>query len=170
MKLNRKILNLGCGLDYRDNAINVDYDPNKHPDIIADLTAKEWLWEENESVDVILANHILEHIPNPVNFMDRCWDLLKYDGRLSIKVPHYKHVTAYSDPTHCNFFTERSFKLFTHSDKTNSFTQKTWAILNQNIYYQAGGFPFWHLANYFGIRIGATPSSIHCQLTPNKKV
>lgn len=167
--MTKKVLNLGCGLDHRQDAINVDINPSKRPDIKADLTANEWTWQEYGTVDQIIANHILEHIPNPVNFMDECWKMLKPHGILHIRVPHYEHVTAFSDPTHCNFFTEKTFKLFTQSDETNSFTQRTWTIINQDIIHEPkNGFPWWHLRQWFGVTFQGRPRVIDCRLLPNK--
>lgn len=167
MNPNHKVLNLGCGLDQHPDALNVDYDPSKNPDIIQDLSEEDWPWDSNK-FDVVYANHVLEHIPNPVNFMDECWRILKQDGMLVLKVPYYQHKTAFEDPTHCNFFTEDSFKMFTHAERSNSLTQKVWNIESQEFEHQErGDFPYWHISKWLGLQ-AVERKTIVCQLTPAK--
>jgi SAM-dependent methyltransferase len=45
---------------------------------------------ENESFDLITARHVIEHIPNPANFMQEISRVLKKGGRLVIETPNSK--------------------------------------------------------------------------------
>lgn len=63
-------LNLGCGEQYADGWTNVDHAGSPHrKDLEVDLTG-ELPWPE-ESVDMIYAGHLLEHLT-----LDQCHELL----------------------------------------------------------------------------------------------
>jgi predicted SAM-dependent methyltransferase len=55
-------LHLGCGRDYKPGWINCDISSDVKPDKVVDLEKK--LPFKNNSVDMILANHVLEHVHN----------------------------------------------------------------------------------------------------------
>lgn len=42
---------------------------------------------ENESFDVIIMSMVLEHVRNPKNIIEKCFQLLKKDGELLISIP-----------------------------------------------------------------------------------
>jgi hypothetical protein len=81
-------LNLGCGEQYADGWINVDHAGSPHrKDLEVDLTG-ELPWS-NESVNLIYAGHLLEHLT-----LDQCHELLTklrrctvYGGELMIVGP-----------------------------------------------------------------------------------
>lgn len=54
-------INLGCGKDYREGWINVDFNKEVKADIYADFTSKLPL--KNNYADLVLLDNILEHIP-----------------------------------------------------------------------------------------------------------
>ena len=97
-------LNLGCGSDVRDGWVNADSHPVDasviQTDIGRDLPFKD------ESFDMILASHILEHI---VHF-DRAWieihRILKKGGILDVVVPYGFNT----DPFHVHYFDLQSVK------------------------------------------------------------
>lgn len=83
-------------------------------DIIMDLTGT---WElEDNSVGVLRAYHILEHLPDTIHFFNEAYRVLSPGGFLLIEVPHYLGQGGVSDPTHIKFFTERSFGYYTKQD------------------------------------------------------
>lgn len=104
-------LNLGAGKDYRPGWTNVDYyfEP---ADMKFDLSKFQYPIEK-DSVDEIFASHILEHLPDTVAAIEEWWRILKPGGKLTIRVPHYSHVAAYTNPTHKRFFTLDSMDYFT---------------------------------------------------------
>lgn len=99
-------LNLGCFTDKREGYINVDSFASCNPDVVADLNKK--LPFENNSADEILANDIVEHLDDPIKFLNECHRILNPCGILKIRVPHYKDPSAYS-PQHKHFFSLRWF-------------------------------------------------------------
>jgi hypothetical protein len=76
------ILNLGSGKDWMRDAINADINPAKNPDWVLDITKVPWgeriFTRHGEHLvepgmfEVIIANDVLEHIPDLVTAMTNC--------------------------------------------------------------------------------------------------
>ncbi|HYE89037.1 MAG TPA: methyltransferase domain-containing protein [Vicinamibacterales bacterium] len=120
-------LNLGCGRNPEPGFINVDrVSPNS--DVVAwDLemppcpplapdSAEPWLGgykrQRRESVDCVLASHVLEHIVNIIPLMREIHRVLKPGGYLLACTPYASSDDAVEDPTHVRYFTERSWYYF----------------------------------------------------------
>lgn len=105
-------LDLGCG-SRKVSEIHIGIDKAYVPgvDIILDLE-KGKLPFENNSVDEVVASHILEHISNYIPLMEEIWRIIKPGANLFVRVPHYLHEGAYTDPTHVRRFTRKSFHFF----------------------------------------------------------
>jgi predicted SAM-dependent methyltransferase len=74
--------------DYKpDGFVTVDVDADRHPDIVASVTALTGV--ADDSVGEIVAGHVLEHIEWPESFLAFCefTRVLKIGGRLRIAVP-----------------------------------------------------------------------------------
>lgn len=80
-------------------------------DIIMDLE-KPWELADN-SVGVIRAYHLLEHLTDTIHFFNEAYRVLAPGGFLLIEVPSVSGQGAFSDPTHVKFFNLRSFEYFT---------------------------------------------------------
>lgn len=102
------VLNLGAGNKVIDGAIPLDY-----PEWDANTMAIPF---EDNSVDMIHAYHVLEHIENILFLMTEIRRVLKPGGHINIVVPYYNSHMQASDITHCHQFTERTFeKLYTYA-------------------------------------------------------
>lgn len=44
---------------------------------------------QNESIDVIISCHVIEHVPDPFSFINRAFELLKPGGKLILETPTY---------------------------------------------------------------------------------
>ena len=121
------VLNLGSGKDFRADAFNIDIDNSWAPDAVLDLSAIS-LDAEGLSLDTerfgrvllkpghfqrIVANDVLEHVPNLMRLMTTCLDLLAVDGIFEISVPYDLSLGAWQDPTHVRGFNERSWLYYT---------------------------------------------------------
>lgn len=123
MSQNGLVLNLGSGKDWREDCINADIQPRVKPDWVLDIgnvtwgevlkTRKGLLKVERGMFDVILANDILEHVPDLVTAMTNCKELLKVDGQMRIHVPYDLSYGAWQDPTHVRAFNEKSWLYYT---------------------------------------------------------
>lgn len=104
-------LNLGCGFDYIYGFENIDKQAKK-VDLRLDLECAK-LPYKNNSIEIIKASHILEHIQNYILLMREIHRILIPGGVLYIRVPDRECDAAYADPTHVRFFTPASFYLWT---------------------------------------------------------
>lgn len=100
-------LNLGCGTDLEDGFVNSDIVDLPGVDVVADLD-QPWPWPDG-TAEYIVASHVFEHVDKPVLFMTEAHRVLQPGGILEIRVPHWKHPNAYTDPTHRRFCTEQTF-------------------------------------------------------------
>jgi predicted SAM-dependent methyltransferase len=102
-------LNLGCGSDpRRPDTVNVDIADGPEVDVVHDLDVLPWPWAD-ASVEGILGQDIFEHVGNPIGFMTECHRVLQTGGELVLKVPHWGHQDAFTDPTHRRFCTEHTW-------------------------------------------------------------
>ncbi|WP_316172420.1 class I SAM-dependent methyltransferase [Bradyrhizobium sp. SZCCHNRI2049] len=106
-------LNLGCGRDVKPGWINVDREPA--PDVVAfdlgrcrDLA----LPFSDETVDEILASHVIEHIVDTLPLMQELHRVARPDALMTIRVPYGSSDEAWEDPTHVRAYTLGSFGYF----------------------------------------------------------
>ena len=81
-------------------------------DIIADLN-NPWPFEDN-SVGVIRASHLFEHLKDPIHTMNEAFRVLAPGGWLLIEVPSTDGRGAFQDPTHVSFWNENSIWYYTN--------------------------------------------------------
>lgn len=106
-------LNVGCGMQKiksfdTQEWINLDKSAIVKPDIVWDLDTGFPSKIIKGSVDVIYANHFIEHLHNPLFFLSECWERLSLGGVLYIKCPNNALV---SHPCHKNFFSDAWFSI-----------------------------------------------------------
>ena len=116
-------LNLGSGKDFRQDCLNADIQAIKNPDWVLDITKIPWgetistrfgeIKVEQGMFDSIIANDVLEHIPDLVKAMTNCKDLLVEGGEFHIHVPYDLSLGAWQDPTHVRAFNENSWLYYT---------------------------------------------------------
>lgn len=102
-------LNVGCGYDYMGGWINVDKQvTDQKVDVTLNLEDANLPFEDN-SVGLIRASHVLEHINNYINLMKEFHRVLIPNGILYILVPEFGCRAAIADPDHRRFFVPESF-------------------------------------------------------------
>jgi len=104
-------LHLGCGNDYKEGFINVDGSADVKPDKVWNLEQSP-LPFESDSVEEIVANHVLEHVHNFVPLMHDLHRICRANARIHIKTPFYSAWGQFNDPTHVRFFTPFTFNYF----------------------------------------------------------
>jgi len=120
-----KKINLGSGKDYRHGYLNIDLRDDVSPDILFDLSEKisfpiqcqsniygAVTVNENQ-IDEIIANDVLEHVPNLETLMGNCLRLLNIGGKFIINVPYDLSYGAWQDPTHIRAFNQNSWLYYT---------------------------------------------------------
>jgi SAM-dependent methyltransferase len=91
-----KKLNLGCGQFKKEEYINLDKDPQLDPDVLHDLNQFPYPFSDS-SFDLIEADHVLEHLEDPFLVMKELHRILKSNGRLIIKTPHFSRGFTHPD-------------------------------------------------------------------------
>ena len=81
-------------------------------DIVMDLN-EDWSDIADNSVGVIKAYHIIEHLKDPIHFFNEAYRVLASGGFLLIEVPSTNGMGAWCDPTHISFFNTHSFEYYT---------------------------------------------------------
>ena len=109
-----KRLNLGCGFDKREGWVNADSFPECSPDLLFDIESTPWPIQDNE-YDYVLMKHVLEHVGATfdifASIMRELYRVIAPGGTIEIHVPHYRHDTWWSDPTHVRAFTPLTFQM-----------------------------------------------------------
>ncbi|MCP4373837.1 MAG: class I SAM-dependent methyltransferase [Deltaproteobacteria bacterium] len=111
-------LNLGCGQFKKDGYINLDISPFSKADILHNLEKLPYPFDNN-TFDVIEANHILEHLSDPFRVMAELYRILKPGGNIYIRVPHFSR--ALSHPQHKAGF-DVAFYLYFDKDFIGGYT------------------------------------------------
>jgi SAM-dependent methyltransferase len=109
-----KRLHLGCGRNILQGWINLDAVSLSGVDIIADLDDcrnTNLPFEEN-SIDELLANHVIEHLHRPLPFMEEIHRIAKPNAKATFRVPYGSSDDAFEDPTHVRHFFLKSFGFF----------------------------------------------------------
>ncbi len=118
-------LNLGSGKDWRADCLNIDINDYWKPDAVLDISQPlperfELHTERFGTIEIgpgtlheILANDVLEHIPNLTAAMTCALRLLRPGGIFNIHVPYDLSHGAWQDPTHVRAFNERSWLYYT---------------------------------------------------------
>ncbi len=107
-----RILELGCGQIKRcPNAITLDINPDSRADIVHDLNTFPYPFADNV-FDMIVAEHVLEHLTDIVTVIEEVHRILKPGGCLYVEVPHFSCNDHFTDPTHVHAFGFRSFDYF----------------------------------------------------------
>jgi hypothetical protein len=122
---NFKKINLGSGKDYRRGYLNIDLRDDVLPDILFDLSKKisfpiqcqsniyGAITVNENQIDEIIANDVLEHVPNLEMLMGNCLRLLDIGGKFIINVPYDLSYGAWQDPTHIRAFNQNSWLYYT---------------------------------------------------------
>lgn len=107
-----KKIDLGGGFGKPEGYLSLDL---KNGDIEANLNDK-WPLEDN-SVGVIRAHDILEHLPDKQFIMSEIWRVLADGGWLMAQVPSTDGRGAFQDPTHISYWNENSFWYWTRREQ-----------------------------------------------------
>jgi glycosyltransferase involved in cell wall biosynthesis len=104
-------------------------------DIICDLN--DGIPLEDNSVGVINASHVLEHLKDPIKSMREIHRVLCHGGWCFIEVPSTDGRGAFQDPTHVSFWNENSFLYYTNKNLAKY-------IRNDTIRFQAFRTETWY--------------------------
>lgn len=115
------LVDLGGGLNPLPGYTVVDARPSA--DIVADLN--EGIPLPDNSVGVVHASHILEHLHDKTKSMSEIWRVLAPGGWALVTVPSTDGRGWAQDPTHVSAWNENSFLYYTNSYLANFIDNKT---------------------------------------------
>lgn len=112
-----KQMNIGCGTNIRDHWCNVDLKQmpgmKLNRDFWFDLAGPRYKWPSpilGSRFDHFEASHVIEHIPNLLQFVENIHFLATPGATLLVRAPHGGSDTAWQDPTHVRAVFEGSFQ------------------------------------------------------------
>ena len=149
----KKILDVGCGGNKTPGTVGMDrrisdkLPKEKQADIEHDLTEFPWPLEDN-SYDLIICQHVIEHMPDVPKVMEEFNRIVKPGGKIFLETPHFSWFEAFRHFEHYHQFTLQSFDYFKQG---NAYYNTDFQILNRQLYFDdltfALGIGF--LANWF---------------------
>lgn len=104
----RKVLNFGCGKSTyaSENVTNLDVVAGKNINVVC--TSNLMPFEDN-SFDLVLANHVLEHVPNWFESFKEMARVVKPGGFIEVWIPPVSSDSAYTYRDHINRIGIHSF-------------------------------------------------------------
>lgn len=108
-------LHLGCGKTYMDDWVNIDASKKVQTDLVFNLdkiNQRHRLPYDDNSVEAILASHLLEHLQNPMKLMQELYRVAEPGCICNIKVPHGASDSAWTDPMHVRPYFPTTFAYF----------------------------------------------------------
>jgi len=108
--MKKKILDLGCGNRKTKGAIGVDINRNSQADIIWDLNKFPYKFAKDNTFNVIIMNHSLEHLFYTEKVFQEIYRIAKNNAKIIIAVPHFSSYLAYSLIGHYRQFACRAFE------------------------------------------------------------
>jgi len=103
-----KVIDLGWAFNAPEGFITVD---RHNADVNCDLNGKRPF--EDNSVGLIRASNIIEHLKDPIHTMNEAYRVLAHWGVMMIEVPDANGLWWVSDPTHVSRWNIRSFRYYT---------------------------------------------------------
>jgi len=105
----------GAAIDAPVRMVNLDMNPHVQPDLLCVL-GKERIALEDNSVDFVIALHVLEHIGDHAGdvkawfyFWQEVYRVMKPGAALQFECPYFSSVWAWADPTHVRAISEFTF-------------------------------------------------------------
>jgi SAM-dependent methyltransferase len=93
-------LNLGCGRDIREDWVNIDSAPLPGVDHAVDFDDKPVLPFSDGTVAFSQGSHVIEHLRDPLPFMEELWRVTSPGGLAEFRCPYGSTDDADEDPTH----------------------------------------------------------------------
>ncbi len=109
-------LNLGCGTDIKKGYLNVDHIKLKGVDKVVDLNRFPYPFADN-SIDEVLMDHVIGHLESPTLVLKELHRILKKNGKIIVKVPHFTCGMAYWGDVRKHFFSYYAFKRYEKGQK-----------------------------------------------------
>jgi hypothetical protein len=133
-------LDFGGRFDKKPGILSVDL---KDADVVCDLN-ESWPFEDN-SVGLIVANDVIEHLKDKQFVMSEAHRVLAPGGMILIQVPSSPSKGAFQDPTHISYWNTNSFWYYTRREQSKFIDNDT--IHFRESYLDTVFFSDWHKEN-----------------------
>jgi len=165
-----KKLNIGCGPNKLKGYLNLDHNPNYHPDILWDLESCPYPCSDNY-FDKVYASHVLEHVTDFWTTFREVLRITKVGGIIHIRVPHFSEGMGHNDLTH-----RWEFGWYTFQQILDNYGFKygvtNFKIVKQKFNYLSVNHPFINLC--MGVVLSLIPKGIYekglCWIIPRHEI
>jgi SAM-dependent methyltransferase len=106
-------INVGCGRTLYIDCCNVDINPDNQPDVICDVQQRTPF--DDDTFDSVYCSHLIEHLPNPLAFMQELARICCPGAVAIFRVPYGSSDNAWEDPTHVRPYFIDSFGYFSQA-------------------------------------------------------
>lgn len=139
-----KTLVLGCGELRVPGAVHVDRNPEAKPEVVHDLDAYPWPFEDGRFAGVV-AEHVLEHLDAPDRALREMHRVSAPGAVVRIVTPHYSSPESWNDLTHRYHFGLVAFKPYYAGSYG---TPKLFELVGRKLAFGKGlpGWPGWALS------------------------
>lgn len=127
-------LDIGCGNRKLPGATGIDSLALPAVDIVHDLDIFPWPVQSG-SMDLVFANHYLEHANDVLKTLGEIHRILKPEGRLVVQVPYFRSVDAVTDPTHRHFFTANTLDYVIEGTKLRTYAYTPFSFSKIGFWY-----------------------------------
>lgn len=127
-----KKLNVGCGTDYREGWVNLDFNKKFKTDVTFDLNkiyGGGRLPFKDNTFDLIILYDVLEHFPEPLPILRELYRICRKGGIIDIKVPYGDWVWMNLDHKHQFFL--GSFDVINFDDYVSGGDKKVEFVYRQ---------------------------------------
>ncbi len=126
------VLNVGSGSGVVDGWINIDRRHVQGVSVLADLNQIPWPFK-NDSFEVVLCNHVLEHLTDIVHAMEEIHRISVHGGCIVIRTPYFANYESFRDPTHRWHFTWESFDYFVAESGFFVYTNRKFRLVGKRL-------------------------------------
>ncbi|HDR9163873.1 TPA: methyltransferase domain-containing protein [Burkholderia vietnamiensis] len=117
-------IDLGCGPRKSPGLIGVDRIPMPGVDIVADLDAR--LPFDDNSVELIVASHSLEHVADLMATMRELYRISTHGAQLCIVAPYHEQKLNVANPYHIVTFNEHTARFLTTARQSGANPDQYW--------------------------------------------
>ncbi|MFH1369557.1 MAG: class I SAM-dependent methyltransferase [Elusimicrobiota bacterium] len=132
MNMNKKILDMGCGMAKIPSAVGVDMNRLPGVDVQWDLDKFPYPLEDN-SFDTVYFRHSLEHLSNPEKAIEEAHRVLKNGGHVEVFTPHFSSLNAFSDLSHKHYFSLKVFDSYCGLRGSYSGNEPKFALIKREL-------------------------------------